>query len=82
MARRRRSSLNGRGMAGFDGFIYKKSHITLRSWLLALSFDPTTLIEIAVYEQQKIARYFCLKNFLQGFITSASAILVDFSPSL
>jgi len=37
-------------MAGFDGFIYKKSHITLRSWLLALSFDPTTLIEIAVYK--------------------------------
>ena len=35
-----------------------------------------------IYEQQKIARYFCLKNFLQGFITSASAILVDFFPSL
>ena len=27
----------------------KKSHITLQSYLLALCFDPTTLIEIAVY---------------------------------
>ena len=39
----------GRGIADFDEFIQKKSHITLRSCLVALCFDPTTLIEIAVY---------------------------------
>ena len=40
----------GRGIADFDEFIQKKSHITLRSCLIALCFDPTTLIEIAVYK--------------------------------
>ena len=39
----------GRGIADFDEFIQKKSHITLRSCLVALCFDPTTLIEIAVF---------------------------------
>ena len=29
--------------------LFRKKHITLRSCLLALCFDPTTLIEIAVY---------------------------------
>ena len=48
MARHRKSSLYGRGIAGFDKFIQKKSHITLRSCLLALCFDPTTLFETAV----------------------------------
>ena len=50
MARHRKSSLYGRGIAGFDKFIQKKSHITLRSCLVALCFDLTTLTEIAVYE--------------------------------
>ena len=49
MVRQRRSSLNGRGIADFDEFIIKNSHITLRSCLIAFCFDPTTLIEIAVY---------------------------------
>ena len=50
MAPHRKSSLYGRGIAGFDEFIIpKKSHITLRSCLLALCFDPTTLFEIAVF---------------------------------
>ena len=50
MARHGNSSLYGQWIAGFDEFIQKKSHITLRSCLLALCFDPTMLIEIAVYE--------------------------------
>ena len=49
MARLRCSSLNGRGIADFDEFIHKKFHIILRSCLEAFYFDPTTLIEIAVY---------------------------------
>ena len=49
MARLRCSSLNGRGIADFDEFIHKKFPIILRSCLEALYFDPTTLIEIAVY---------------------------------
>ena len=48
MARHRKSSLCGRDLAGFDEFIQKKSHITLRSCLLALCFDLATLFEIAV----------------------------------
>ena len=48
MARHRRSSLNGRGIADFDELIIKNSHITLRSCVIAFCFDPTTLIEIAV----------------------------------
>ena len=48
MAHHRRSSLKGRGIADFDEFIQKNSHITLRSCLVVLCFDPTTLIEIAV----------------------------------
>ena len=39
----------GGGIDDFDEFIQKKSHVTLRSCLVALCFDPTTLIEIAVY---------------------------------
>ena len=50
MARHRKSSLYGRGMAGFDEFIQeKKFHIIMRSCLLALCFDSTTLFEIAVF---------------------------------
>ena len=50
MARHHKSALYGRGIAGFDEFIQrKKSHITLRFCLVAFCFDPTTLIEIAVY---------------------------------
>ena len=50
MTHHRKSSLNGQSIADFDEFIHKKnSHMTLRSCLVALCFDPTTLIEIAVY---------------------------------
>ena len=49
MTRHRRSSLYGRGMANFDECIQKKSHKTLRSCVVALCFDSTTLTEIAVY---------------------------------
>ena len=49
MARHRISSLDGRGTADFDEFIHKKIHRIFRSCLIALFFDPTTLIEIAVY---------------------------------
>ena len=49
MARLRCSSLNGRGIADFDEFIHKQFPIILRSCLEALYFDPSTLIEIAVY---------------------------------
>ena len=34
----------GRGIADFDEFIQKKSHITLRSCLVALCFDPNSCI--------------------------------------
>ena len=51
VARHRKSSLYGQGIAGFWWIYSEKnpSHITLRSFLLALCFDPTMLIEIAVY---------------------------------
>ena len=42
MARHRRSSLNGRGMADFSEFIHNNPIV------LVLCFDPTTLNEIAV----------------------------------
>ena len=48
MAPHRISSLDGRGIADFDELIHKKIHRILRSCLVALYFDPTTLIEIAV----------------------------------
>ena len=54
VARHRRSSLNRPGIPDFDEFIHKKIHITLRSCLIVLYFDPTTLIEIAVYHYHKI----------------------------
>ena len=43
------SSLDGRGVADFDVLNHKKIHRILRFCLIALYFDPTTLIEIAVY---------------------------------
>ena len=50
MARHHKCSLYGRGIAWFSWiYLETKSHITLRSCLLALCFDLTTLIEIAVY---------------------------------
>ena len=61
MARHRKSSLYGGGITGFDEFTQKKSHITLRSCLLALCFDLTTLFEIAVYRE---ARKLHIFNFL------------------
>ena len=57
MARLRCSSLNGRGIADFDEFIHKKFPIILRSCLEALYFDPTTLIETAVYSPRLKAIY-------------------------
>ena len=48
MARHRISSLDRRGIADFDELIHKKIRRILRSCLIALYFDPTTLIEIAV----------------------------------
>ena len=48
MARHRRTSLYEWGMADIDECIQKKSHIILRSCLVALCLDPTTLTEIAV----------------------------------
>ena len=52
MARHRKSSLYARGTAGFDEFIQKKkSHVTLRPCLLAFCFDPTTLFELAAYNE-------------------------------
>ena len=64
MTRHRRSSLYGRGIAGFDEFIRKKSHMTLRSRLLALCFNPTTLIEIAIQTESEwlIPLLTCFKN--------------------
>ena len=69
MARQHRSSLNGRGIADFDEFIIKNSHIILRSCLIAFCFDPTTLIEIAAYviqcrlvHQSRITWICCLKQ--------------------
>ena len=56
MARQRRSSLNGCGIAEFDEFIIKNSHITLRSCLIAFCFDPTTLIEIAVNDLCNVSK--------------------------
>ena len=44
----------------------KKSHITLRSCLLALRFDPTTLIEIAVYRFAKITAVCTLTRLRSG----------------
>ena len=49
MARHRISSQDGRGIADCDELIHKKKHRILRSYLTALYFDPTTLIEIPVY---------------------------------
>ena len=60
MARHRISSLDGRGIADFDELIHKKIHRILRSSLTALYFDPTTLIEIAVYRQNSFFKVFCL----------------------
>ena len=37
----------------------KKSHITLRSCVRALCFDPTTLFEIAVYQAKKLLQNVC-----------------------
>ena len=51
MAHHRISSLDGRGIADFDELIHKKIHRILRSCLIALYFDPTTLIKIAVYKK-------------------------------
>ena len=51
MARDRISSLDGRGIADFDELIRKRIHRILRSCLIALYFDATTLIEIAVNER-------------------------------
>ena len=48
MARHRIFSLDRRGIADFDELIHAKVHRILRSCLIALYFDPTTLIEIAV----------------------------------
>ena len=50
MARHRISSLDGRGIGDFNELIHKKIH---RSCLIALYFDPTTSIEIAVYRIDK-----------------------------
>ena len=55
MARHRTASLDRRGIADFDELIHKKIHRILRSCLIALYFDSTTLIEIAVH-LQKTAR--------------------------
>ena len=67
MARLHCSSLNGRGIADFDEFIHKKFPIILRSCLEALYFDPTTLIEIAVY---------LTLNVVQGFHTLPNLAVV------
>ena len=48
MARHRISSLDVRGIADFDELIHEKIHRILKSCLIALYFDSTTLIEIAV----------------------------------
>ena len=50
------TNLHCTGEASWFSWIYskKKSHLTLRSCLLALRFDPTTLIEIAVYLSWRI----------------------------
>ena len=48
MARHCISSLDGQGIADFDELIHKEIHRILRSCLIVLYFDPTTLIEIAV----------------------------------
>ena len=52
------SSLDGGGIADFDELIRKKIHRILRSCLIALYFDPTTLIEIAVYIDARGANEF------------------------
>ena len=49
MAHHRISSLDGRGIAILMNLFIKKIHKILSSCLIALYFDPTTLIEIAVY---------------------------------
>ena len=54
MACHRISSLDKRGIANFDELIHKKMLRILRSDLKALYFDPTTLIEIAVFQNCKI----------------------------
>ena len=53
MAHHRRFSLAVRGKADFDELIHKKIRVTLRSCLIALYFDPTTIIEIAVHTIKK-----------------------------
>ena len=73
MARRRISSLDGRGIGDFDELILKKIHRILRSCLIALYFVPTTLTEIAVYSKRSCFvncenhakfRYVCLNRYL------------------
>ena len=49
MARHRKSSLYGRGIAGFHEFIQKKVPHNLAVLSSSFMLDPTMLIEIAVY---------------------------------